>query len=144
MAIGDAQVGWINFPLLVAIAMNADDFISVFLGPKWQSAAPLVKYLCVVGVLKTLNLVIANPPSARDRTDQVFQITVLNAILLPGAFLIACRNGSVTGVCIAWCIVFPLTSAFLIYRATRVVGIGFGDSCSTSGLLLLARGCVWG
>ncbi len=42
------KLAWINFPLLVAIAMNADDFISVFLGPKWQSAAPLVKYLCVV------------------------------------------------------------------------------------------------
>jgi O-antigen/teichoic acid export membrane protein len=119
------KLAWLNFPVLVAIAMNAEDFISIFLGPKWQQAGPLVKYLCVVGALKTLNPLVFNLLSARGRTEIGFQNTLLNSVLLPISFLLACRIGSVTTVCIAWCVVFPCTSAFLIYRAAKLVGISF-------------------
>lgn len=124
------KLAWVNFPVLVAIALNTEDFISIFLGPKWQQAAPLVKYLCVVGALKTLNPLVSNLLSARGRTDIVFQITVLNSVLLPVSFLIACQIGSVATVCIGWCIVFPFTSALLVYRATKLVGISFWDFLS--------------
>jgi teichuronic acid exporter len=121
------KLAWLNFPILVVVALNIEDFISIFLGPKWQPAGPLVKYLCVVGALKTLNPLVVNLLSARGRTDIAFQNTILNSILLPGSFLIACKFGTVTTVCIAWCLVFPCTSAVLIHRATKLVGISLWE-----------------
>ena len=137
------RVAWFNFPLLAVIALNVEDFVALFLGPNWRVAAALVKYLCVVGALKTLNPLAVNLLNARGRTDVGFQNTLLNSVVLPLSFFIACRSGSVQAVCIAWCVLFPCTSAFLAFRATRVVGIRFATFLTNlTGPVLTAGLCI--
>ncbi|HYM06358.1 MAG TPA: lipopolysaccharide biosynthesis protein [Terriglobales bacterium] len=139
------KLGLLNFPLLVALAMNAEDFISVVLGAKWLPAAALVKFLCVVGALKSLTAVVINLACARGRTDIGFQFALLNAIILPASFVAGCKLGSLRGVGIAWSLVFPLTCGLLIWKVGRLVGVSVRHYCSAlAPPALLAMVCFAG
>ncbi|HKW98492.1 MAG TPA: lipopolysaccharide biosynthesis protein [Bryobacteraceae bacterium] len=125
------KLALLNFPLLCALAVNAEDFISLVLGPKWLPAVPIVQLLCVVSALKSLTSITINLACARGRTDMNFQFTLANALLLPGSFALGCKLGSLVGVGIAWCLVFPFICAWLIWKVGRLVGIGFGRYCAS-------------
>ena len=138
------KIGFLTFPALVALAVNAHDFIVVVLGSKWLPAAPIVKALCIVGALKSMMAITVNLVCARGRTDLAFRFSVLNAIFLPVSFLLGCKWASLSGVAVAWCVVFPLICLYLVGSATHLVGVRLRDYCRNlaspmlTGLICLA------
>jgi O-antigen/teichoic acid export membrane protein len=138
------KIGFLTFPLLAVLAVNAHDFIAVVLGSRWISAAPMVKFLCVMSALKSLSAVTVNLACARGRTDIAFRFSLVNALALPVAFLIACKLGSAIGVAVAWCVAFPLLCWYLLVQVSRLVDVRVLDYCRhlLTPLLLAATCCL--
>jgi len=117
------RLALVNFPLLAALAMSAEDFVPIIFGVKWLPAVRPLQLLCVVGAMKTVASLAATLVSARGRTDISFAYSCLNLLLLPAAFVVGCKLGSLVGVAVAWCLVYPLVGGWLLWRACRLVGV---------------------
>jgi O-antigen/teichoic acid export membrane protein len=98
----------ISFPVLTILIAGAEDIIGVILGQKWLPSVHLLRLLCVVGALRVLTPVTINLLPALGRPDLAFRYTLMNAILMPASFFVACRWNGTTGVAWAWLLVFPL------------------------------------
>jgi O-antigen/teichoic acid export membrane protein len=119
------KIGLLTFPLLVVLAVNAQDFVAAVLGSKWLAVAPMVKFLCVMSALKSLSSVTVNLACARGCTDIGFRFCLVNALLLPISFVIGCKLDSAMGVAVAWCLIFPVLCIYLLFQVTRLVGVKF-------------------
>jgi lipopolysaccharide exporter len=118
---------FVTVPVLVALALNANDFISIVLGSKWLPAASLVKVLCVMGALKSLSSINLNVLCARGRTDLVLYFSLLSAVLLPASFALGCHYASLMGVAVGWCIIYPIVSVFAIVKAAQLTRVRVRD-----------------
>lgn len=139
------KLALVNFPLLTALAANSNELILVTVGPKWLPAALPLKFLCVTGALKTVLPLIPNVLSACGRTVTVFRYTLLSAIVLPLSFAVGCHYGGLLGVGVAWCVIQPILSIFLIIPAVRLVNVSLRsylmnlkEPALVAGLCLLA------
>jgi O-antigen/teichoic acid export membrane protein len=110
-----------NAPFLVYLAVNAADLVSLALGEKWLPSVTPLRFLCVVGALRSLVHVIPPILNAVGRTKMVFKFTVGNSVLLPASFAIGCKLGGLTGVGVAWCVVYPGLWLYLLFSLKRVV-----------------------
>ena len=115
------RLGQIIFPLAAILAVNAHDFLLVVLGPKWLPAEVPLQLLCIIGGLKPLISTMSNCMFAVGRTNLAFKHSLVNAVLLPLSFLLACRVAGITGVAAAWCLVSPLTFAWFLVKTLRYV-----------------------
>lgn len=114
-------ISFFNAPLLVYLAVNAPDLVTLGLGKKWLPSVTPLRFLCVVGALRSLVHVIPPILNAVGRTKMVFKFTIANAVLLPASFVIGCKLGGLTGVGVAWCVVYPGLWLFLLFSLQRVV-----------------------
>ena len=122
------KLALVNFALLVGIAMNGEDFITVALGQKWLPAVVPLRFLCAVGAWDTITPIINNLLQVKRRTDFMFIYSLFNAILLPVGFTIACQAGwGLAGVGILWCVLYPLSCLYQLSKALRLVDATFWD-----------------
>lgn len=113
------------FPVLAMLAVAADDFVQVVYGVKWSGAIMPLRILCVVGVLRTLTPVSLGLTSAQGRADVNLKYALINTVLLPIAFVGGSLAWGLTGVALAWALIFPLSCAYLFRAATTQVGVSF-------------------
>ena len=71
------MVGAISIPSLLGVAIVADDFVQVVLGPKWSDAASVIQILAVVGILQSLNPLNAEVLLALGRAGTFLRFTLL-------------------------------------------------------------------
>ncbi|MGH9628221.1 MAG: lipopolysaccharide biosynthesis protein [Bryobacteraceae bacterium] len=137
------RLALINFPLLTALALNAQDLVAVLLGEKWLPSVEPLRFLCMVGLIRTLTPVMSTLISARGRTDISFRYSLLNSIILPVAFIIGCTYGGLRGVGIAWMAVLPVNSTFLLLNATRLMNASLEAYFRNIGFpLLVSAACL--
>jgi O-antigen/teichoic acid export membrane protein len=110
------------FPLLGALATNAEDLIRVLVAEKWLASVEPMRFLCIVSAMKSITPVTNNMLSGLGRTDMPFKFSMLNLVTLFPAFLVGCYFGGLRGVYLAWIIAFPLVCGWLLWRATRITG----------------------
>jgi teichuronic acid exporter len=83
-----------QFPVLVTIAVLADLFVPLLLGPKWLPAVPLVQVLALFGLIRALG----NPSGvlflAKGRTDLAMRLGVLFAIANAVVFWFVVPHGT--------------------------------------------------
>jgi PST family polysaccharide transporter len=101
----------LSFPTFALMATTAPDLVTVFFGPKWQPAAPVLTVFCLGGVLSSVSYFNAPLLLASGHARSVFGLSLVNAILNTAGFLLAVRF-SVTAVASAFVIrgllVYPL------------------------------------
>jgi O-antigen/teichoic acid export membrane protein len=114
------------FPLLVGLALVADDFISVVLGEKWIPIVLLLQLFCIIGVFKSINSIIAPILISKGRTDLNFKYNLISAILLPVSFLLGVQFG-LKGIAIAWIVSYPLLTVYLLEIGLNEIGLTFGE-----------------
>jgi O-antigen/teichoic acid export membrane protein len=64
----------VNAPLLLGMSALAEPLVLVLLGPKWQPAVPIVRILCVAGVLWPLQTLFPFVLMARNGTRLLWQL----------------------------------------------------------------------
>ena len=110
----------LSFPILVMLGLAAQDFVASILGPKWLPSVPILRILCVAGAIRALTPVTLNLLPALGKTRLAFGYTLMNAVVMPLAFVIGCKFWETRGVAMAWVCVFPFLAAVLIRAALRL------------------------
>ncbi len=101
----------INMPLLLGLAVLADQFVPVVLGDQWRSAIPVIQILALVGVAQSLQALNGSVLQARDRTDWLLRYSLVFTAVTVVAFIAGVPFGIVgvaASLAIASCFLEPL------------------------------------
>jgi O-antigen/teichoic acid export membrane protein len=118
-------VACLTVPLCVGMALVADDFISLVLAEKWGPVAPLLRVLCVLGLIRSLDVLLPPVLFARYRVAFLFWWTALLLLVMPFAFWAGAVWVGALGVALAWIVVYPIIMAWMAREALRELEIGW-------------------
>jgi teichuronic acid exporter len=113
----------LNIPVMLGLAVTADDVIAVLYGERWLPAAPALQALSFVGLLLPLQTVNNNLLKGLGRSRLFFFLLVAIKILLV-VVVIAAARFSVMAV--AWGTVFCAFAGFLINASYTRHFLGYG------------------
>jgi O-antigen/teichoic acid export membrane protein len=116
-----------SFPLLMMLAVGADDVVAVVYGAKWAAAVLPLRFLCAVGCLRTLTPFCTMVASAQGRADINLKYSLLNCLLLPPGFYVGCRMAGLLGVALAWAFLFPVVCVGMFWLVCRQLRVPFRD-----------------
>jgi O-antigen/teichoic acid export membrane protein len=112
----------VTFPLIVGLAVLADPFVAVALGPRWSPVAQLVQILSIAVIVKALSTATGSALKARGRPDLAFRWSMVMLVVTGVAVLAGARYGS-EGVAVAVSLC-SLVSAPVVHAMTnRVIGL---------------------
>jgi O-antigen/teichoic acid export membrane protein len=115
-------VAAISVPALVGLAVVADDFVAVVLGPRWHAAATVIQVLAWVGILQSLQSLNTGILEAVGRARAIFRYTVVFFAAHLVAFAIGLRWG-IVGVAVGYSISTTLVEPAYLWLTARAVGI---------------------
>ena len=105
----------LTFPASLGMALVADQFVLVVLGPKWTPAIIPLQLLAVYAALRSITTVFPNLLFAMRHSRFVMWNTVIAAVVFPAAFYYASRWGT-TGIGLTWIILYPVITAPFVWR----------------------------
>jgi O-antigen/teichoic acid export membrane protein len=107
-------------PAMVGLVVVAPDFIHVVLGSRWAATGPVVRILAPLAIAQSLAALASTTLLARGRAKTVFRFSVVNTILVVGAFVFGLQWG-IIGVAAAFaCVSIPMAGV-LLYLAARAL-----------------------
>lgn len=121
------RVTVLTFPLLAWLAVNADDFVNVVLGPKWSPASFPLRFLCAAMTVRILTNVVGQILTAAGHPEIVFRHDLLLAIALGVGFWIAIKIYGFAGAAVVWCTVYPAIRVLFLWDARRVLHFKVAD-----------------
>ena len=80
-------ISFVSFPLMFGLALVAQEFILLTVGPKWEQCVPLLQILCLGGAFLPLHVLYQNYIISRGRSDLYLRTVVLQIILQIGITL---------------------------------------------------------
>jgi teichuronic acid exporter len=120
-------VSLVVFPLIAVLFVNAPDLMVVVFGAKWLPAASPLRFLCIVGAIRTNVHLMLHIFNALGHPKLRLQFGVLNALLLPISFVIGCRVAGLNGVGAAWCITYPFIFLFTLVKLHGILPFRYRD-----------------
>ncbi len=106
------------------VFVAAPDVLAV-LFPDMAPAAPAVRILCAVAVLRAVGFVVPPLLDGVGRPERTFKYMLAAAITMPLSYVVfAATLGRVIGfesVAVAWAIGYPIAFAVLVYMATQTI-----------------------
>ena len=108
--------------MLVGLAVVADDFVAVVLGPKWHSAALVIQVLAWVGILQSLQGLNTGILEALGRARTIFRYTVVFFVAHLIAFVVGVQWG-IVGVAVGYAISTTIIEPAYLWLTARAVGI---------------------
>lgn len=113
-------IALLTFPVSVGLALVADDFCTVVLGPKWAGAVAALRLLALYAGVRSLTPIIPQILNVVGEHRFVARNAGIAAIVMPAAFWFGSRWGP-SGVALVWVIVFPLITVPLFMRVFGVL-----------------------
>lgn len=92
---------FLSLPPLIALTLSVDELVHVVLGPKWEAAVPILRWLLPVGALHVSYVTISWLMMAMGRADRQFRWAVIVIPLNLAAFVVGLPWGA-EGVAIAY------------------------------------------
>ncbi len=105
----------LTFPASLGMALVADQFVLVVLGPKWAAAIIPLRLLALYAAMRSITTVFPNMLFAMRHSRFVMWNTVIAAIVFPTAFYYSSRWGT-TGIGMTWILLYPLITAPFVWR----------------------------
>jgi PST family polysaccharide transporter len=113
-------VSMLSFPASIGLALVADLFVQVVLGPRWAMATVPLRLLAGAAAIRSLDPLLAQILVATGHAQQNARSMVLAAIILPIGFLLGTPWG-LGGVAMAWLLGHPLVVMVRQVRKALVV-----------------------
>jgi O-antigen/teichoic acid export membrane protein len=116
-------VACLTVPLCVGTALVADDLVSIAFTSTWQPMVPLLRVLCLFGLIRSLDNLL--PPVLFARYRAAFMCWWTGALLLvmPVAFWIGAASLGPLGVALASIVVYPMLMAWMAREALSELDI---------------------
>ncbi len=110
-------IAMVTFPLMGGGILVAKELVTVVLTSKWLPIVVSFQLLCLIGIPRSIHVVMAHVLNARGRAKFTFKYSLIAAAVLPTAFLVGVRYG-ITGVAAGWLAVEPI---LMVYMLTTVL-----------------------
>jgi O-antigen/teichoic acid export membrane protein/glycosyltransferase involved in cell wall biosynthesis len=118
-------------PVLVGLALVANDGIPLLLGGRWSAAILPFQLLCPVGVIVVVSSALHQTLAALGRPDITLKFNITCVALYPAAFFLTAWQFGPIGVCLAWLVLTPLLVVVLLHTTRHITGIGVRDVVAT-------------
>jgi O-antigen/teichoic acid export membrane protein len=115
----------VSIPACVGIALVADDLVQVALSDKWRSIVPILRVLCGIALIKSLDVLIAPVLRARYRTTYLATYNVVLLVIMPLSFLVGARLAGSIGVAWAWLVAYPIVMSRMATTAFREIDLSW-------------------
>jgi PST family polysaccharide transporter len=112
------SISMLAFPAGLGLALVADDFVRVVLGPEWTAAVGPIRVLAIYATVRSLTPILTPVLNAVGETRFALWNNVLALVLLPMAFLAGSRWG-IVGIAAGWAIGHPLIMVRLYRRVAE-------------------------
>jgi len=117
----------IAFPVGCGMAVVAHDFVLVVLGQKWIAAVVPLQILALSATIRAISPLLTQILLVVGESRLVMNLSVLNAIVLSGAFFFFGARWGTVGIAAAW-LLFPPFLILVIYRHTfRKIGMSTSE-----------------
>lgn len=116
----------LSFPLMTGIFAVAEEFLIVVFGAPWAGAAPVLRVLCLVGLMQSIGTTAGWIWRAHGRTDEQFRFGVVAGISALLAFAVGIRFG-VLGVAVAYLVRNLALTWFNFALPGRLIGLRYRD-----------------
>jgi len=84
---------FINFPLMIGLAIMADPLLVVVLGDKWEPSVPYFQLLCIAGMIYTLHSSNLNILKVKGRSDLFLYLEIIKKAIVVLAIIIGLKWG---------------------------------------------------
>jgi O-antigen/teichoic acid export membrane protein len=124
-------VSLLTFPMMLGLAVVAEPFVQVVLGPKWLPAVPLICIFAPIGVLESLWPIAGQICLAKGRADLYFRLGVGGGLLFVSGFFVGLPWG-IVGVASAYavtCLFWVPTFFWFVFRLVQ--GLTLRRLCRT-------------
>jgi len=115
-----------TFPIMLGLLVVTEDFVLTIFGQKWMEMIPVLRVLCIVGLLQSVNSTVGWIYNSQGRSDIQFWWILFGGILTFAAFGIGIYWG-ILGVAIAYAIRVLSTTWLNYYIPGRLIDMSFGD-----------------
>jgi len=115
-------IALITFPAMLGLAVTAQPFVRLFLGPKWLPVAGLLLVFAPLGALQTLCDPISLIYSTQGRMDVLFRWQILASVSYVLSFVVGLRWG-IFGVATSYAIVWTVLMFPSLAIPFRLVGL---------------------
>ncbi len=103
-------------PIYVGMAISAEPFVAVIMGPKWMEAVPVLQILALAMPAMTLQVLFGPAFNAIGKPQLTMRGAIFGAFLMPMIYLFAIQFG-VIGLAASWLIAMPILLAFTVMQA---------------------------
>ena len=109
-------------PASIGLALVADDFVSVLLGPQWAGAVTPLRILCCFAVIHAPATLWSHVLNAAGRSRFAMRLHLVALVVLPITFIAAGRAWGVNGIAAVWIAVYPMFLVPLLTETVKAVG----------------------
>ncbi|MCI0638806.1 MAG: lipopolysaccharide biosynthesis protein [Gemmataceae bacterium] len=120
-------IGFLGMPVMVGMALVAEDGLVVVLGEKWRDATLPFQLLSLAGLFKVYSVLFPMLYTAVGRPDINLKFNAACVVLFPLGFFLAGSNWGTIGVCLVWMVLYPVVVAIMISLTRNLAGIGLND-----------------
>jgi O-antigen/teichoic acid export membrane protein len=112
----------ITFPLACGLAAEARGAVLVVLGEKWMGVVVPLQILAISSTLRSIAPLVSQILLVSGESRFLMKLSVVAAILLPTAFFVGSRWGTM-GIALAWLLIHPFLVLALCRKAFQKIGI---------------------
>jgi len=113
-----SMIALISFPMMTGLLVTADSFVLALFGPQWAAVIPILRGLCVVGILQSIGTTVGWIYNSQGRTDRLFQWGIVAGTMYMAAFTVGVLIGSVMAVAVS----YTLVNFLLLYHNFTIPG----------------------
>jgi teichuronic acid exporter len=119
-------ITFVTIPVVWGMSCVSREFVPLLLGSKWEPAILPLQIICLVIPFRVVAGFTMTVAQSMGRADLMMVNALVSCMVMPAAFLIACRYG-LEGLAWVWVIVYPWVLAFNIHCSVKIVGLGLSD-----------------
>jgi PST family polysaccharide transporter len=116
-------IGLITFPLSIGMALVANHFVLLLVGPRWGDAILPLRLLALYAGFRSLTTLFPQILISTGHARRAMWISLTLAAVLPVAFYAGTHWGT-AGVAVAWMVAYPLLVVpLLVFYTLRIIGL---------------------
>jgi len=119
-------VSLITFPIIAGIIVTSESLIKVVLTEKWISIEIPMQFMCLVGLIKSVDQIIPMILLAKGKPNLFFRFNLICAIILPITMIVVSSYG-INAIAAAFAIVYPFLSLILWTYGFREIKLSISD-----------------